>query len=85
MDEIEVKLSSLLADEASYRLLLLMLQKTARRINFDQGADILSPLRKDKSNQYEKLKALDFRFNGLCELISNCVIADNLMGSVDFY
>ena len=82
MNEIESSLRALVADEASFNLLKFMVKLVDERnshIGFSQGSLIDS----NEFEQHDKLKLFMLRFDGLCELISNSVIADDLMGATD--
>jgi len=86
MHDIEVKLRTLISDEASFNVLKLILELMLRaqesKIAYSQEK-IVNTARTSEAQQYNKLKSLIIRFDGLCELISNNVIADNLMGNTD--
>ena len=79
---VETSLRSLVDDDASFSLLKLMLNLVSEReqkTDFNQAELIQS----DEFKTHDKLTPFMLRFNGLCELISNAVIADDLMGSKD--
>ena len=87
MDIIELKLRALISDETSFHLLKLVLELMGERkmgstIPYDQSS-VCDELDESYPDQYCKLKSLKLRFSGLCELVSNAVIADNLMGHQD--
>ena len=87
MRDIELSLRSIIRDEASYNLLRTMLNLLAARdadydkvsVKFAQHDIVDSPEFKD----YSHLKKFIFRYNGLCELICNAVLAEDLMGKSD--
>ncbi len=82
MNDIDLKLRTLVEDDASYELLILMLDLLEARedkSHFDQGEPI--ELMSSGIENHDTLSSFVLRFNGLCELVSNCVIANDLMGS----
>ena len=79
---VETSLRSLVDDDVSYSLLKLMLDLVSEReqkTDFNQAELTES----DEFKTHDKLTPFMLRFNGLCELVSNAVIADDLMGSKD--
>lgn len=80
----EIKLEQLAADDEQFNTLLavaclILPQEIGFSRTFSQG-DILE--HKDL-NPYNKLKSLNRKYKGLCEIISNYVIAEDLLGSPD--
>lgn len=82
MNDIGIKLQTLISDDASFRLIKLILDIMQQKdsIAYNQG-DVINFIDAAKDTQYKKLKSLNLRFHGLCELVSNAVIADDLMGN----
>ncbi|MCR9191425.1 MAG: hypothetical protein NXI01_02045 [Gammaproteobacteria bacterium] len=80
----EIKLEQLAADDEQFNTLLavacLMLpQETGFSQAFSQG----NILGNRDLRPYNKLRSLNKKYNGLCEIISNYVIAEDLLGAPD--
>ena len=79
MHKSDLELRSLIIDPSVYRLLTYIIKASSkhnRTMQFSQS----NLITKKEFKQYYYLKQLDMRFNGLCEIISNAVIADDFMG-----
>ena len=80
MKDLESTLGQLILNDGTFELLKLIVQMNAHKsekLSFNQSELIYS----FEFQKFETLQSVVVRFNGLCELISNCVIANDLLGS----
>ena len=80
----EIKLEQLAADDEQFKTLLavaclILPQEMGFSRTFSQG----TILEHRDLKPYNKLKSLNRKYKGLCEIISNYVIAEDLLGSPD--
>ena len=79
MHKSDLELRSLIIDPSVYRLLTYIIKASSKHNRIMQFSQS-NLITKKEFKQYYYLKQLDMRFNGLCEIISNAVIADDFMG-----
>ena len=83
MNHVEKSMRMMVADESSFALAdlvwNLLYHSSLKTYRFNQG-----PLC-DNLKKHSQLDKISLRFNGLCEIISNCVIANDLMGKHTSY
>lgn len=78
--EIELKLEQLAADEEGAKVLLASAQlMLPTEVQFSQS----SILKEEDLLKYDKLKSLNRKYHGLCELISNYVVSEDFLGRSD--
>ena len=84
MNEMELALSKLVRDEGTFNLLKLILSmKTKAPAKLAVDFAQINLINSNEFKKFDTLKPFILRFNGLCELVSNCVIANDLLGSYD--
>ena len=84
MNDVELKLRSLVSNESSYNLLMFLAKlacasENRNSITYNQANLFNAP----EFEQHATLKPFVLKYGGLCELVTNSVISDNLMGSKD--